>query len=226
MGCQHRRQVLAPGPARDWNVVRSRAVDVRISTLVFPQVVQGLLQPACSLPATCCDSQRIRYLLCVSVLRTQRRTACLQAHCHQYVRLGAGAAAWSARLRACLAGRIFASRLRAGLAAQLRPRRAGWNGITEAACNARGCCFAPLPSTVGSLGAPLSLPACFLPNNGASAYNLVGGFSPSGAAACLSGAHAEMLLRGSFSCACTSPCVRPAASADLPSPVRREWPRG
>ena len=139
---------------------------------------------------------------------------------------GAGAAAWSARLRACLAGRIFASRLRAGLAAQLRPRRAGWNGITEAACNARGCCFAPLPSTVGSLGAPLSVPACFLPNNGASAYNLVGGFSPSGAAARLSGAHAEMPLRGSFSCACAFQCAVVAASAKSSCSVRRQRPRG
>ena len=98
----------------------------------------------------------------------------------------------------------IASRLRAGLAAQLRPRCAGWNGVTEAACNSRGCCFAPLPSTVGSLGAPLSVPACFLPNNGASAYNLAGGFAPSGALVQVHGAPAEGCLRGSFSRACTS----------------------
>jgi len=53
--------------------------------------------------------------------------------------------------------------------------------VTEGQCNARGCCFAPMPDTVGGLGAPLSIPSCFLPNAGASAYNLAGGFTPSGA---------------------------------------------
>ena len=42
----------------------------------------SVLQPACSLPATCCNSQRVRCLLCVSALRTQRRTVCPQALCY------------------------------------------------------------------------------------------------------------------------------------------------
>ncbi|KAK9822226.1 hypothetical protein WJX81_001471 [Elliptochloris bilobata] len=70
----------------------------------------------------------------------------------------------------------------------------GWNGQTEAQCHARGCCFSPLPNTTGSLGAPLSVPACFLPNNGASAYNLAGGFAPSD-----NGLVGELRLRGNGS---------------------------
>ena len=57
----------------------------------------------------------------------------------------------------------------------------GWNGQTEAQCYSRGCCFSPLPNTVGALGAPLSIAGCFLPNAGESAYDLAGGFAPSGA---------------------------------------------
>lgn len=48
----------------------------------LPSRCRDVLQPACSLPATCCDSQRMRCPLCVSALHTQRRLVCLQAHCH------------------------------------------------------------------------------------------------------------------------------------------------
>jgi len=71
-----------------------------------------------------------------------------------------------------------------------------------------------MPDTVGGLGAPLSIPSCFLPNAGASAYNLAGGFTPSGAQC------AAVFRTGRRAAATAAPAPAPAGGAAAVTPVR------
>eukprot|EP00884_Botryococcus_braunii_P020446 jgi/Botrbrau1/7085/Bobra.0165s0107.1 len=56
------------------------------------------------------------------------------------------------------------------------PRKdCGYNGIPEQFCRSKGCCYSEAPSFIGA--SPMSLPACFYSNGGASTFKWTGQYN-------------------------------------------------